>query len=510
VTALVAAPAAHAADPAQVAAPYGLLAASNIFVPGTTVAERTASYRRLYDAGVRAIRMDVSWTSVEKPGPPLHDYDFTSVDREVEAIRGAGLEAIGILGYGHPDYSTLGGAVARTPLAGGIPPFYVGNENYFPPDDPAEFGRFARAVAQHYAPTGDFVGWEIWNEENEGWRFWEPHEDPAAYAKLLCAADAQIKQVDPATPVAFGGVFYPAVADLPGMSGPDFVRAAYAANPALGRCFDALAYHPYPYPFTAPELDVPVRGSVLAAADGMRAALPPGDRAKPLWITEVGWPTHDRTYGVPEAKQAQYTARMALASFAQRIPVLNFYTYGDYADPTGANQEAWFGFVRADGSFKPSYWALKTFADTFRGAHFERDVSAELGMPAGHLMTGGRGFALRYARGDDRITAVWLANESAAEGQGSLPRSGTFGPASRRVAVPVRAATVQVVDYLGRVRSLQARRGKVELDAGPGPQYVVDASARRTAAARTSPPMSHAKRPTSAHRPRKAMRARRP
>ena len=25
---------------------------------------------------------------------------------------------------------------------------------------------------------------------------------------------------------------------------------------ALGRCFDVMAYHPYPYPFTAPELDV--------------------------------------------------------------------------------------------------------------------------------------------------------------------------------------------------------------------------------------------------------------
>ena len=464
---------AAASTPAAAGEPYGLLSASNIFLPGNTVAERSANYRKLYDAGVRAIRLDVNWTAVEPAGPPLHDFDFSGVDREVKAITDAGLDVIGLLGYGHPDYSAAGSASAATPLAGGIPPFYVGNASYFPPDDPRDFGTFAQAVVRHYAPTGHFVGWEIWNEENEGWRFWAPHEDPAAYAKLLCAAHDAIKPVDQGTPVAFGGVFYPAVAGAPGTSGPDFVRAAYDADPGLGRCFDALAYHPYPYPFTAPELDVPVRGSVLAAADGMRRALPAADRMKPLWITEVGWPTHDRTYGVPEVKQAQYIARTAVASFAQGIPVVNFYTYGDYDDPTGANQEAWFGFVRADGSFKPSYAALKTFSDTFRGSRFERDLSTKLGLPGGGLMTGGRGFALRYRRGGTRITAIWLANESVAEGQGQTPRGGTLG-ATVRVALPVRGRRVTVVDYLGATRVVQARGGRILLDAGPGPQYVVD------------------------------------
>ena len=472
--AALAAPAAHAATPQSVAEPYGLLSASNIFLPGNTLADRTANYRKLYDAGVRAIRLDLNWLAVEPAGPPLHDYDFTGIDREVKAITDAGLKVIAILGYGHPDYSTTGGVVGQTPLAGGVPPFYVGNENFFPPDNPADFAAFARAVATHYAPTGNFIGWEIWNEENEGWRFWEPHEDPAAYAKLLCAAHDAIKPVDPGTPVAFGGVFYPAVADAPGMSGPDFVRAAYASDPSLGRCYDAMAYHPYPYPFTAPELDVPIRGSVLAAADGMRAAMPAQDRSKPLWITEVGWPTHDRTYGVPEAKQAQYIARTALASFAQGIPVVNFYTYGDYADQTGANQEAWFGFFRPDGSPKPSYDALTTFSDTFRGAHFDRDLSAQLGMPPGALMTGGRGFALRYRRAGTLITAVWLANESAVEGQGQAPQGGTFTPATVPVRVPVRGKSATVTDYLGAHRTVAARNGAVTLTAGPGPQYVTD------------------------------------
>ncbi|MFL5893546.1 MAG: hypothetical protein ACJ76Z_00370 [Thermoleophilaceae bacterium] len=473
---LTAAATARAATPQDAAEPYGLLSATGNLLPGNTLAERTANYRKLYDAGVRAIRLDLSWTAVEPPGPPLHDYDFSGVDREVQAITGAGLKVIGLLDYGHPDYSAAGGTVARTPLAGGLPPFSVGNDSYYPPDDPADFGAFARAVAAHFAPAGDVVGWEIWNEENEGWRFWAPHEDPAAYARLLCAAEDAIKLVDARTPVAFGGVFYPAIADLPGMSGPDFVKAAYRSDPALGRCFDAMAYHPYPYPFTAPELDDPIRGSVLAAADGMRAAMPRTDRSKPLWITEIGWPTHDRTYGVPEQKQAQYIARTALASFAQGIPVVNFYTYGDYDDPTGANQEAWFGFFRADGTPKPSYTALRTFSDTFRGAAFDRDLSRALHLPRGGLMTGGRGFALRYRRGTTWITAVWLANESAAEGQGHMPPGGTLPPATIGVRVPVRSGAATVVDYLGGLQTVDARHGAIRLTAGPGPQYVIDAA----------------------------------
>jgi hypothetical protein len=275
--------------------------------------------------------------------------------------------------------------------------------------------------------------------------------------------------------VAYGGVFFPALAELPGTSGPTFLEQTYAANPRLGRCFDALAYHPYPYPFTSPEVDVPIRGSVLAAADVMKGVLARhGDGSKPLWITEIGWPTHDRAYGVKEEKQAQYSARMQAATFAQGLPLLAWYTYGDYEDPSGLNQEAWFGFFRPDGSPKPSYTALRTFARVFRGARFQADRSRALGLPPGELNTGGRGFALEYRTRAARITALWYANESAAEAQGQSSGDSMANPGSIRVRLPVAAPVVKVVDYLGRSRTLAAAKGAVTIDAGPGPQYVVD------------------------------------
>jgi hypothetical protein len=465
-----------AAPPAQ-AVPagdrYGLIAFSANFVPGNTLAERRANYRRLHRAGVRAIRLDINWVQVEPPGGPKGDFEFADRGREVAAIKGAGLKVIGLLAYGHPDYSARGRFVSQTPLGGGIPPFGVANAQFFPPDDPADFARYVRHTARHFGR--EVIAWEIWNEQNEGWRFWPPREDPAAYARLLCQAHAQLRSVDPGTPVLFGGVFFPAVADLPGMSGPNFVEAAYEAESQLGSCYDAMAYHPYAYPFTAPELDVPVRGSVLSAADQMHSVLERhGDGDKPLWITEVGWPTHDRTYGVSERKQAQYVARMTAATFAQGLPVLTWYTYGDQQDPSGANQESWFGFFRPDGSPKPSYDALATFTEVFEGARFEADRSRKLGLPEGETNQGGRGFALEYRRSGTRITALWLASESVVDGQGGGSEGGSAGPSELTVRLPVAARKVTAVGYLGERRRLRARDGHVTLQIDAGPVYVVD------------------------------------
>ncbi|HWH43751.1 MAG TPA: cellulase family glycosylhydrolase [Thermoleophilaceae bacterium] len=462
-----------AAVPARGAPAVGTTAISGNLVPGQTIEERTASYRRIADAGVSAVRIDFPWIEVEPQGEPRRDWSFERLDAEVEAISRAGMKVIGILAYGHPDYSTLGGMVDRGPTRGdGIPPFYVGSDQYFPPDDPQDFAAYAAATAAHFGD--EVIAWEVWNEQNGGWRFWAPHEDPAAYADLLCATYAAVKPIDPETPVLFGGVFFPEVPPgAPGQGGPQFVRNAYAHNPDLGDCYDAMAYHPYPYPFTAPELDVPVRGSVLSAADQMREAMPPADRAeKPLWITEVGWPTHARAYGVSEQKQAQYLARMQIATFADEVPLVTWYTWGDGDDPSGANQEAHFGFFRSDGTAKPAVAAMATFNRVLGGATLRADLSAAPLFPPRTDVVGGRRFAYEYETAAERVVAVWWANESVAEGQGQGPGGGTLTGQTIPVEVPVSSATVTVTDHLGTDTTVAAVGGKVSLEVGAGPLYV--------------------------------------
>jgi hypothetical protein len=89
-------------------------------------------------------------------------------------------------------------------------------------------------------------------------------------------------------------------------------------------------------------------------------------------------------------------------------------------------------------------------------------------------MTGGRGFALRYRAPDRSVTAVWLADESVAEGQGKLPDGGTVTRASITVRVPVRSREVTIVSMLGERSVVPASGGSIAITAGPVPVYVVD------------------------------------
>src|SRR5207302_10638169 len=132
--------------------------------------------------------------------------------------------------------------------------------------------------AQRY--RGRVSLFEVWNEENLGWRFWEPHENPKAYAALLRATYAAVKAVAPEDRVAFGGTFYPAVDShsqgvpvqltfptalgVPHAGTLQFVDDALKADPALGAYFDAMAYHPYHFPYAAPEANIPVEGTTEA------------------------------------------------------------------------------------------------------------------------------------------------------------------------------------------------------------------------------------------------------
>ncbi len=457
------------------------------FVQGKTVAERTASYRRLRAMGAEAVRLDFNWVSLEPVGPPLHDYVWKAQDREVRAIRRAGLKVLGILAYGHPDYSRAGGDAYRRGQKP-APPFGIGDPQYYPPDDPASFARFASDVAKRYRE--DVMGWEVWNEENGGWRFWEPQEDPAAYGRLLCAARKSLRRVDPDAPVSLGGMFFPPLGGILGTGAVKFLgQVLDAGGSSVARCFDAVAYHPYPYPFTSPEARVRDRGSVIDAADQLRRVLRPrGLVREPLWNTEVGWPTNSAGNGVTEARQARYTARLSLLSWARRVPLVTWYTWGDYDDPGGTNQEAHFGFFRVDGSAKPSYRALVALRQELGGSgwRYVGDRSRALGLPRG---SGGvdRGYALQFAgpRGR-RVLALWYANERPPTGVNPLA---PVEPGTPAASIPIRVRVggrrIQVLDIFGRRRAASpSRSGVLRLRAGQDPIYVTWCSRSNRLAAR--------------------------
>ena len=73
-------------------------------------------------------------------------------------------------------------------------------------DSPPPVGAYAdfmRRLSEHF--RGRIMGYEVWNEPNEG-VFWKGGASPAAYTQLLKAAHSAVKSGDPAAKVGVGGL----------------------------------------------------------------------------------------------------------------------------------------------------------------------------------------------------------------------------------------------------------------------------------------------------------------
>lgn len=417
--------------------------------------DRETALGRLADAGVTAIRQDFLWQRIERaPGV----YDFSYEDDLVDAAAAHGIEVLAILAYGNPLYSRLGRAAQTAGLEGGVPPFGVGATYLYPPDAehlPA-YRRFARETAAHFA--GRVRRWEIWNEENVGWRFWPPHEDPAAYGALLKEGAAGLREGNQTAVVSLGGLFFPEIPPgLPEQGALRYLENLYAAHPDVGASIDVVAWHPYPYPFVAPEVVLPANASVAGSADRVRSFLAGRGQDEELWVTEAGWPTHVE-YGVTREKQAAYLVRSFAELWSQGVRLITWYCY---ADGPGAdhNQEAAFGLVAADGAAKPAYHALRTFTSLLGDAvlagapSFLRDVEG-----------------LVFEAPSRRITLLWTTPETLTSDYGPLPD--TIGEID--VAIPVSGSSVAAVSMTGESRTLVPRDGVVDVTASAYPVYIVE------------------------------------
>jgi hypothetical protein len=443
--------------------------APNFLPPTTDAAARRQALARIRAVGARAARIDASWASIEtKPGV----YDFRALDTRVKEMVASGLRPLAILDYGNPLYSRAGSAEAQTGFSG-VPPFAIGAPEYYPPDSPTPFARFAAALAAHYRHQVQRL--EVWNEENLGWRFWEPHEDPAAYAALLKATYQAVKQVAPSDQLALGGTFYPSIdaasarADgipiptgtpaqdlaVPHQGTLEFLEHAFAAAPDLGRYIDAVAYHPYHFPYMGPEVDIPDEGTTEASMVALRHLLDGhGLRAKPIWITEVGWPNNTQAYGPTPQKSASYLVRTFATAWAHGIQTVFWYCYGDGVD-WQYNQESAFGIVDSAGHPKPAYYAWQTLDRLLAALPFTGSVPTSLRLPA-------NGHALRFGDRRRTVTVVWLAPETMFSDQGP------GAPADERVSVPTPRGATQIVDMTGRRQPV----GRA-FQASPYPVYLI-------------------------------------
>ena len=202
--------------------------------------------------------------------------------------------------------------------------------------------------------------YEIWNEEDSP-SWWATCADPAAYAQLLRATYPAVKAAEPQATVVLGG-----------LTGNDyeFLEGVYQAG---GKgYFDAVGVHTdtacnvlSPYSFLRGANNRLVPDSFLAYREVHATMLANGDN-KPIWMTETSWRTTEATCeegvfagqkqeGVTEQQQATYLSQ-AYHCLAQD-PYVQVALWFPIQDEGAVVS----GLIRANGSRKPSFQAMREY-----------------------------------------------------------------------------------------------------------------------------------------------------
>lgn len=202
-------------------------------------------FKLMKAAGVEWVRTDFDWANIEKK---QGEWDFKLLDETVDWAEAAGIKVLPIL-----DYDVKWASPAHAHLD--------------------EWNTYVRTVVTRYKDR--IRVWEVWNEQNSP-SMWRDKTSAANYTKLLKATYETIKAIDPNLTVLYGGT-----AGLPW----DFIEESYKAG--ANQYFDVMNVHPYRYP-AAPELT-----NFVSDMAKLRSIMTKyGAGSKPVWITEIGWPTH--------------------------------------------------------------------------------------------------------------------------------------------------------------------------------------------------------------------------
>lgn len=251
-----------------------------------------------------------------------------------------------------------------TVLAAGMKPILVVTGKGTPPtmSTVGAFASYMGAIAQHYA--GRVVAYEAWNEPDEAVFWGTPGGDPAVYAALLKATYPKVK---PYAPLFIGG-----------LTGNNyrFVEKVYdQLGGSSAGAFDGIAVHtdficvtrPPDQFYRDPDNRISQYG-FLGFRELRQTMVDHGDADKPIWMTEIGWPTSKavcdggaqagkKPGGVSEALQAAY---LSLAYHCLReypyVQVALWYDTQDVGPEVSLHR---FGLIRTDGTHKPAYAAFE-------------------------------------------------------------------------------------------------------------------------------------------------------
>ncbi len=333
-------------------------------------------------SGAGWTREEFEWSALQ-PSPGVWNRDrLTRVDQMVDLALASGLKIVGLIN----GPSAWSNGAAPSDL-----------------EDYEEFASFAAFLARRY--EGRINHWEIWNEPNTA-RFWAPEPDPAAYAGLLEKVYPAVKKAAPEALILGGALADPQ--DLVYI----FALLAHGASPHM----DILSVHPY----TAPDpLENSVEEVELRLLGRLTAQF---GEEKPVWITEMGFPTCETAKGVTRERQARLLVRSYLAALSAGVRVVQWYDFRDDGIDSG-DCEQMFGLVTHESadqalSPKPAYHAFAAMAALLGSSPFAEEW--DLGYDF-------RGLVFRERDTGAKTLALWLVDRTGEnrEVEFSLNLSGT-------------------------------------------------------------------------------------
>nr|WP_246362648.1 DNRLRE domain-containing protein [Paenibacillus alba] len=376
--------------------------------------------RLIAKAGIKNVREASEWGSVEKQ-KGVYTVPVSPVAAEYQNdFREKSLDQLWVLAFTNPLYDS--------------------NSTPYTDEGREGFANHAKAILDAYngadatAPsyTHFLKQVEVYNEFNIGFgdRGTGPADSkPEYYFPILKKTYETVKSAHPDTIVS-------------GMSTAGVPMSWLESVMKLGglNYMDALTIHPYVYP-KDPELLVK---SIKDVNDLVRKYN--GGNTIPLWLSEIGWPTHNSLSGVSEKKSADDLVRGYVLSLANGVEKI--YWYDLMNDGVNkSNNEDNFGLIRnkADelGAYtpKPAFTAYAVMIRQLSGASFNTDLSAA-----------GSYYHYLFKKGSEDVRAAWAVQ----------PRPVAIG-----TQTPIR-----IVDYMGNETVYTPVRGKVHLTLNSEPIYI--------------------------------------
>jgi Glycosyl hydrolase catalytic core len=238
-------------------------------------------YARMGRAEIGTLRVPFFWPHIQPPtqagepgGEPTYKWGYT--DRIVTQATINGMKVLPFV-YGTPDWAA---SSVR------VPP--VRSERAR-----RAWEALFRALVGRYGPDGTFwttpglapeghdpipiTDWQVWNEPNSPTFLKQGHDTAGAYARMLDIAERAVHETDPNAWIVSAGLF---ASPAGGEEFENFLHRLFKNN-GVKDDIDALGLHPY-----APKIDKLVERFNFAhnvmANHGV---------SKPIWVTELGWPT---------------------------------------------------------------------------------------------------------------------------------------------------------------------------------------------------------------------------